>query len=71
MFGNKKEAEDTPSAQNIKISLEHILEALLFYTAKELSFKPSFESVDIVAGDLGENASAIGVALLSDTNDSE
>ena len=36
-------------------------------TAKELSFKPSFESVDIVAGELGENASAIGVALLSDT----
>ena len=40
-------------------------------TAKELSFKPSFESVDIVAGELGENASAIGVALLSDTVSSD
>lgn len=38
MFGNKK--EETPRVtQNQKLTLEHILEALLFYTAKELSFK--------------------------------
>jgi len=38
MFGNKK--EETPSVpEKTKVTLEHILEALLFYTAKELSFK--------------------------------
>ncbi len=42
MFGNKKEAaQDTATlpTQHTKVTLEHILEALLFYTAKELSFK--------------------------------
>lgn len=34
--------------------------------AQELSFKPSFESVEIVSGELGDNASAIGAALLSE-----
>ncbi len=38
MFGNKKEVTP-PVPQNTKVTLEHILEALLFYTAKELSFK--------------------------------
>lgn len=33
--------------------------------AKELSFTPSFETTKIVQGALGENAAAIGVALLS------
>ncbi len=33
--------------------------------ARELSFKPSFEAVEIVPGNLGESAAAIGVALLS------
>ena len=33
--------------------------------AKELSFAPSFENTEIVAGDLGDNASAIGVALMA------
>ncbi len=33
--------------------------------AKEISFKPSFDSTEIVAGELGENAGAIGVALLT------
>lgn len=33
--------------------------------AKELSFGPSFEHTDIVAGELGENAAAIGAGLLS------
>ncbi len=45
----------------------HIVLDAIIQRAKELSFKPSFESVDIVAGELGENASAIGVAVLSDT----
>jgi predicted NBD/HSP70 family sugar kinase len=34
-------------------------------SAKELSFKPSFETTRIVAGELGEWATAIGAALLS------
>jgi glucokinase len=33
--------------------------------AKELSFAPSFETTQIVQGELGENAAAIGAALLS------
>lgn len=33
--------------------------------ARELSFKPSFESASIVVGELGSDASAIGAALLS------
>ncbi len=33
--------------------------------AKELSFAPSFKTVEIVQGSLGRNAAAIGVALLS------
>jgi glucokinase len=36
--------------------------------ARELSFKPSFETTEIVAGELGENAEAIGAALLSADN---
>jgi glucokinase len=34
-------------------------------SAKELSFKPSFETTQVVAGELGEWATAIGAALLS------
>jgi predicted NBD/HSP70 family sugar kinase len=33
--------------------------------ARELSFAPSFNSTKIVAGELRENAAAIGAALLS------
>ena len=33
--------------------------------AKELSFAPSFETTEIVEGALGENAAAVGAALLS------
>ena len=33
--------------------------------AKELSFAPSFETTKIVEGELGENAAAVGAALLS------
>lgn len=45
---------------------EIVLEAII-NRAKELSFTPSFETTEIVAGELGENASAIGVAFLSDS----
>ena len=34
--------------------------------AKELSFQPSFKSTEIVAGNLGKDAAAIGVAILSE-----
>ncbi len=33
--------------------------------ARELSFAPSFETAEIVIGELGENASAIGAAVIS------
>jgi len=36
--------------------------------AQELSFSPSFETVEIVQGRLGRNAGAIGAALLADAN---
>jgi glucokinase len=42
-----------------------IVLAAINKSAKELSFKPSFETTRIVAGELGELASAIGAALLS------
>jgi glucokinase len=37
--------------------------------ARELSFKPNFDSVEIVKGDFGQEASAIGAALLSQISD--
>jgi glucokinase len=43
---------------------ELILESVI-RRARELSFAPSFRGTKIVAGELGENAAAIGVALLS------
>ena len=36
--------------------------------ARELSFGPSFENAEIVAGELGENAAAIGAALIAIEN---
>ena len=36
--------------------------------ARELTFAPSFEATQIVSGNLGENAAAIGAALLSAEN---
>ncbi len=45
---------------------DFVLEAII-HRAKELSFMPSFRTTEIVAGKLGENASAIGVAFLSDS----
>lgn len=46
---------------------EVVLEAIT-ERAKELSFAPSFETVEIVRGKLGENAAAIGAAILSDSD---
>ena len=36
--------------------------------ARELSFGPSFENAEIVAGELGENAAAVGAALIAAEN---
>ncbi len=41
-----------------------VLDAII-NRARELSFKPSFDAVEIVEGELGENAAAIGAALLA------
>jgi glucokinase len=41
-----------------------VLDAII-YRAKELSFAPSFEATQILESELGENAAAVGVALLS------
>lgn len=46
---------------------EEIVLISIIRRARELSFMPSFQTVEIAAGELGENASAIGVAVLSDT----
>jgi glucokinase len=44
---------------------EHLVLDAIISRAKEISFAPSFETTEIVEGELGENATAIGVALLS------
>lgn len=44
---------------------EHTVLDGIIRKAQELSFKPSFEATQIVAGELGSEAAAIGVALLS------
>ena len=44
----------------------HLVLDAITARAKELSFAPSFETVEIVEAELGEKSSAIGVALLSD-----
>lgn len=44
----------------------HLVLDAIIHRARELSFAPSFKTVEIVSGKFGENASAIGVALLSD-----
>jgi predicted NBD/HSP70 family sugar kinase len=41
-----------------------VLDAII-RRARELSFSPSFNSTSIVAGTLGEDAAAIGAALLA------
>lgn len=45
-----------------------VLEAVI-ERAKELSFAPSFETVQITEGELGENAAAVGAALLASENE--
>lgn len=44
---------------------KHLVLDAIIERARELSFAPSFESTAIVEGELGENAAAIGVALLT------
>lgn len=44
---------------------KHIVLDAVISRAKEFSFRPSFEHTEILAGELGENAAAIGAALLA------
>jgi glucokinase len=44
---------------------EHLVLDAIIKRAKELSFAPSFETTRIVSGEIGANAAAVGVALLS------
>lgn len=43
----------------------HLVLDAIIHRAKEISFAPAFETTQIVKGKLGENAAAVGVALLS------
>jgi glucokinase len=43
----------------------HLVLDAVVRRARELSFGPSFEHADIAAGELGENAAAIGAALIA------
>jgi glucokinase len=43
----------------------HLVLDAIIHRTRALSFAPSFEATEIVGGELGENAAAIGVALLS------
>jgi len=44
---------------------EHLVLDAIIKRAKELSFAPSFAATSIVSGEIGANAAAVGVALLS------
>ena len=46
----------------------HLVLDAVFRRARELSFGPSFETAVIVEGELGENAAAVGAALLANEN---
>lgn len=46
----------------------HLVLDAVVRRARELSFGPSFENADIVEGELGENAAAVGVALIANEN---
>ena len=46
---------------------EHLVLDSIVRRAGELSFARSFETTQIVKGELGENATAVGAALLSDS----
>jgi len=43
----------------------HLVLDAVVRRARELSFGPSFENADIAAGELGENAAAVGAALIA------
>jgi glucokinase len=47
------------------LQAEHLVLDAIVQRAKELSFPPSFEATQIVEGELGEDAAAVGVALIS------
>lgn len=47
------------------MAVKNVVLSAIIARAKELSFAPSFETTKIVQGSLGENAAAIGAALLS------
>ncbi len=46
------------------LQAQHLVLDAIVYRAKELSFPPSFEATQIVEGELGEDASAVGAALV-------
>ncbi len=46
----------------------HLVLDAVIRRARELSFGPSFDNADIIAGELGENAAAIGAALIANEN---
>ena len=46
---------------------EDVVLPAIIEKARQLSFKPSFQTTQIIPGELGENAAAAGVALLSKT----
>lgn len=47
------------------VQAEHFVLDAIIRRAKELSFTPSFNTTEILRGELGENATAVGAALLS------
>lgn len=47
---------------------EHLVLDSIIRRARELTFAPSFEATEIVESTLGENAAAVGIALLSAEN---
>lgn len=47
------------------LQAEHLVLDAIVQRARELSFPPSFEATQVVAGKLGEDAAAVGAALVS------
>jgi glucokinase len=50
------------------MTAEHLVLDAVVQRARELSFAPSFENARIAGGQLGENAAAVGAALLASEN---
>ena len=48
------------------MSAKHLVADAIIQRCKDLTFRPAFDSTKIVEGKLGENAAAIGAALLAD-----